>query len=81
MVSDPSCNLSNSIYLALASFEKALSLNPTDALSLHGKGEVFEKRGDKAKALELKTQALTTDRLYWKSDYYRVKKPAYEGTS
>jgi len=64
---------------ALASFEKALALNPNDALSLHGKGEVFTKQGDAKKGTEAKTLALEMNRLYWKTDYFRVKEPIQKG--
>jgi len=63
---------------ALACFDKAVALNPADALSVHGQGAVWAKRGD-PKGQELQFKALEMNRLYWKSDYFRVKKPAIEG--
>jgi tetratricopeptide (TPR) repeat protein len=63
------------IYVALECFDKALEINPKDALSMHGKGEVYDKKGDKKASEEWLTKALNTDRLYHKSDYFRQKVP------
>eukprot|EP01127_Copromyxa_protea_P006371 TRINITY_DN161_c0_g1_i1.p1 TRINITY_DN161_c0_g1~~TRINITY_DN161_c0_g1_i1.p1 ORF type:complete len:324 (+),score=72.76 TRINITY_DN161_c0_g1_i1:29-1000(+) len=60
---------------ALDSFNMALSLNAKDALSMHGIGEVYAKKGDKKSYEEWLTKAITTDRLYHKSDYFRQKVP------
>lgn len=56
-------------------FDKSLELNPKCALSMHGKGEVYLKQGQKKEWEEWLTKATTTDRLYHKSDYFRQKVP------
>lgn len=56
-------------------FDKAIEQNPKDALSMHGKGEAYLKNNQKKEWAEWLTKAITTDRLYHKSDYFRQKVP------
>jgi len=69
----------NDLDNAIVSFDKALSKNPVDALSLHGKGTAWQLQGKESEGQALLYKALEIDRLYFKLDYFREKVPIQKG--
>jgi tetratricopeptide (TPR) repeat protein len=65
---------------ALSHFEAALTINPNDTLSLHGRGVALlalNRIASDQVQKECFDRALALDPIYYKSDYFRIKEPRY----